>query len=109
MIAYWVFVAVVAAYVLVRVLHARRQPALGRSRMAAWLDDFIDGRRGVADWPEFERMPGDSTSMDWFKDSVLAVPRDFPPETVGALCSPAGIARLGELRAELSAPPPNDR
>ena len=104
MIAYWIFVALVALYVLARILHARRQPALGRPRMAAWLDDFIAGRRGVADWPEFERMPGDSTSMDGFKDQVLAVPRDFPPETPGTLCSPAGIARLRELRGELRVP-----
>ena len=78
--------------------------ALGRETMAKWLDDFIAGRRGVADWPAFERMPGDSTGMDAFKDLVLAVPREYPPDMPGALCSAAGIVQLRALRHELRAP-----
>jgi hypothetical protein len=93
----------VAATFIAGILIARSRATrgLGGPEMAAIIDDFIEGRRGDWEWEETWQRPGNSMGLDAFKDLVANVPKEYPPDAPGVLCSPAGFARLRALRDRL--------
>jgi hypothetical protein len=76
-----------------------------REQVANSIEGFVTGTGNQWDWDGFTSIRIDDPELEKFRQRVIAVRDEFPPDKPGDYCSPAGMDAMRKMVDELRGAP----